>query len=78
MESMAISQFKATCLAVLERVRKTGLPVQITRRGVPVAQVGPPEPTADPGEWLGAMRGTGTICGDITVPSSDLVDWENS
>ena len=78
MESMAISQFKATCLAVLERVRKTGLPVQITRRGVPVAQVGPPEPTAEADEWLGAMRGTGRICGDITVPSSELVDWENS
>ena len=37
MEEMAISRFKATCLAVLERVRKTRKPVRVTRFGVPVA-----------------------------------------
>ncbi len=30
-ETMAISKFKATCLAVLERVRRTGRPVVVTR-----------------------------------------------
>ena len=39
MEEMAISKFKATCLAVLERVRKTGEPVLITRFGHPIAEV---------------------------------------
>jgi prevent-host-death family protein len=42
MEEIAISKFKATCLAVLERVRTTGEPVRITRFGQPVAEVLPP------------------------------------
>lgn len=77
MEQMAISKFKATCLAVMEQVRRTGMPVRVTRRGVPVADVvppGPPEKTAR--DWLGAMAGTAEIAGDITAPSGELVTWE--
>jgi len=44
MEEIAISRFKATCLAVLERVRRTRRPVRITRFGEPVANVVPPSP----------------------------------
>ena len=33
MEEIAVSKFKATCLGVLERVRKTKTTVRITRRG---------------------------------------------
>src|SRR5207302_1891342 len=39
MEEMAISKFKATCLAVLERVRKTKKPILVTRFGEPIAEV---------------------------------------
>jgi prevent-host-death family protein len=39
MEEIAISKFKATCLAVLENVRRTGKTVLITRFGEPVARV---------------------------------------
>ena len=77
MEQMAISKFKATCLAVLEQVRKTSVPVRVTRRGVPVADVVPPGPakkTAD--DWLGAMAGTAEIAGDITTPTGELVTWD--
>ena len=42
MEEIAISKFKATCLAVLERVRKTGKPIRVTRFGQVVAEVVPP------------------------------------
>ena len=38
MEKMAVSEFKATCLAVLQRVKRTGQPVLITRFGEPVAR----------------------------------------
>lgn len=72
---MAISKFKATCLAVLERVRRTGKPVQITRFGKPVAEVVPPSPPARGSEWVGAMRGTGKIVGDIVGPATSLADW---
>jgi len=71
-EEMQISTFKATCLAVLERVGKTGQPVLVTRFGKPVAQiVAPPS-----GDWLGAMAGTGRILGDLTVPALDPEEWE--
>lgn len=75
-ETMAISEFKATCLAVLERVRRTGAPIIVTRRGEPVAEVRPP-PSADADQaWLGSMRGTATITGDIVSPASKSADWE--
>jgi prevent-host-death family protein len=76
MEQMPISKFKATCLATLERVRRTGRPLRVTRFGKPVADIVPPAPTAPAAEWLGAMRGTARIRGDITVPSSTLVRWK--
>lgn len=76
MEQIAISKFKATCLAVLERVRRTGKPVQVTRFGQPVAEVVPPSPAERDGQWLGAMAGTGRIVGDIVSPATDSGDWE--
>ncbi len=44
METISISKFKATCLAVLERVRQTGEPIQVTKFGKPVADVIPSIP----------------------------------
>ena len=76
METMAISKFKATCLAVLQHVRTTGQTVRITRRGEPIADVVPPGPPDRPGGWLGAMSDRARITGDITIPSSELVSWE--
>lgn len=76
MEKIAISKFKATCLAVLERVRRTRKPVLVTRFGKPVAQVVPPPPPAQPARWLGAMQGTCRIAGDIVSPAVEEEDWE--
>ena len=73
---MAVSKFKATCLAVLQQGRRTGQPVRITRRGEPVADVVPPGPPERPDGWLGALSDRTHITGDITVPSSDLVAWD--
>jgi prevent-host-death family protein len=71
METVPISKFKATCLALLERVRTTGEPLLVTRRGEPVAEIIPP-PRPDLGEsWLGKLRGTGVIKGDVVSPASD-------
>lgn len=78
METMAISKFKATCLATLERVRRTGRPLRVTRFGKPVADIVPSSPEPPPVDWLGSLRGTLQIEGDIMVPSSELVDWEGS
>lgn len=72
---MPISKFKATCLAALERVRRTGRPLRITRFGKPVADIVPPAPEPRPAAWLGQLRDTGKVVGDITVSSSELVSW---
>jgi prevent-host-death family protein len=76
MEEIAISKFKATCLAVLERVRRTRQPVRVTRFGAPVAEVVPPSAIPKKKRWLGSMAGTGQIMGDIVSPASDEKDWE--
>jgi len=73
---MAISKFKATCLAVLKRVRRTRKPLLVTRFGEPVAQVAPPPPAPRPKRWLGDLAGTGRILGDIVAPASNEDDWE--
>ena len=75
-ESMAISKFKATCLATLERVCATGRPLRITRFGKPVADIVPPAPDMPEDGWLGSMRGTLRIRGDIVSPVSEPSEWE--
>jgi prevent-host-death family protein len=76
MEELAISKFKATCLAVLERVRRTRKPVLITRFGKPIAEVVPPSLPDRPPSWLGSLGSSGRIEGDIISPASDETDWE--
>ncbi len=76
MQQMSISHFKATCLAVLDRVKRTGQPVLVTRRGEPIAQVMPPPPETPPPTWLGSMAGKARIVGDVVAPASEESDWE--
>ncbi len=76
MEKIAISKFKARCLAILEQVGRTRNPVLITRFGEPVAQVVPPPLAPRPKSWLGDLANTGQILGDIVAPASDKSDWE--
>jgi len=75
-EQIAISEFKAKCLALLEQVRKTKKPIRITRFGKPVADVVPPAPIAKKRSWLGYMAGTAEIVGDIVSPVIDPTDIE--
>lgn len=72
---MAISKFKATCLATLEKVRRTGRPVRVTRFGKPVADIVPPAPERRQPGWLGSLRGTLEFS-DILTPSSKVVTWD--
>lgn len=74
-ETMSISKFKATCLAALERVRKTGRPLLVTKRGVPVAQVvPPPKPERSRESAFGSMEGFVEV-EDIVEPLPPE-DWE--
>lgn len=75
-ETISISEFKATCLARLERVRRTGQRLLITKHGQPIAEVVPPSTVARATRWLGTGAGTGRILGDLVEPVSHAGDWE--
>jgi prevent-host-death family protein len=74
-DTVAVSKFKATCLERLERVRRTGQPLLVTKRGVPIAQILPPPPPEPPPSGFGVMAGTVEELGDILAPV-DEADWE--
>ena len=75
MKEVAISEFKAKCLGILEEVRKTRKPIRVTRFGQPVAEVVPPPPKPRSKSWLGSMAGSAEIVGDIVGPTGSFEDW---
>lgn len=76
MQEIAISEFKAKCLAILAQVEKTKTPIRITRHGKPVAEVVPAAPEVDRASLMGSMRNSITILGDIVSPVIDLGEIE--
>ncbi len=59
MKEIAISEFKAKCLGMLEAgAQNCASRFAITRFGQPVAEIVPPTPQPRPKSWLGCMAGT--------------------
>ena len=75
-ETVTISHFKATCLALLAKVKRTGRPILVTRKGEVIAQILPPPPPEKPPTWLGAFQSTGKILGDVVSPAVEAAEWE--
>jgi prevent-host-death family protein len=74
-ESMSISEFKATCLKVLERIRRTGQQLLITKNGEPTALVTPPPPMhVSRKTYRGIAKDTLKIHGDIVSPIKQ--EWD--
>jgi prevent-host-death family protein len=76
MKEVAISEFKAKCLSLLEQVRQTKKPLRVTRFGKPIAEVIPPSPESGERDWIGSMKDTMKILDDIVSPATDEKDWE--
>lgn len=76
MEEVPVSKFKATCLALLDKVKRTGQPILVTRKGVPLAQVIPPPAPQTPKPWLGSFQGSGKIVGDVVGPALSESEWD--
>jgi prevent-host-death family protein len=76
MELVSVSKFKATCLEILRRVKESGQPVVVTKRGEPIAQVIPPPLPERTTSWVGSMAGTGQVLGDIVFPAALEDEWE--
>ena len=75
-QEIAISEFKAKCLSLLEEVDRTKRPLRVTRRGKPIADVIPALPDAEDRSWIGSMAGTMEITGDIVSPVIDIGEIE--
>ncbi len=71
---VSATEFRAKCLALLEEIEQSGGPITITRRGRPVAVLGPAKKKA----WkspANSLAGKAKIVGDIVnVDMSDLWD----
>jgi prevent-host-death family protein len=73
MQEVAISEFKAKCLSLLEEVSKTRTPLRVTRRGKAIADVIPASSETEGRSWIGSMSDSIEIVGDIVSP---IVDTE--
>lgn len=73
MKQMPAGEFKARCLAVMDSVQATGVPVVITKRGVPVVKLVPAEEQLS--DVFGFMAGEFRIVGDIQSPVVPLEQW---
>jgi len=75
-DEVTISKFKASCLARLAKVKRTGQPLLVTRRGELIAQIVPPPPPTRPKSWLGSLSAPGGITGDIVSPPVPESEWD--
>ena len=71
---IAASEFKAKCLAILDRVHERGEPITITKRGRVVARL-VPAGEVDDSPWL-RVRGTAHWHGDPFAPAIDESEIE--
>ena len=75
MEKINVSEFKTTCLGLLERVRQTGEPIEILKNGEPLAIVHPAPGRSRKGAF-GALRSTlRAPVGDLIQPL-DGIEWD--
>lgn len=66
-------EFKAKCLKLLDKVAEDREPLVVTKHGKPVARL-LPMPTVERVNPFGALRGSGTVLGDIVSPLEN--EWE--
>ena len=64
-------EFKSRCLKLLDEVAAKRHTLVVTKRGRPVAHV---TPVPEQGDFVGSMRESGEILGDIISPVD--VEWE--
>ncbi len=75
-ETISISEFKATCLKVIDQVKTTGMSIIVTKRGEPYALVTRPPAPEKTESWIGKYKKEIEITGDIIKPAVDESDWE--
>jgi prevent-host-death family protein len=69
-KSIAASEFKAKCLALLDEVAETKQPLVVTKRGKPVARI---EPVEEPRSLIGSVT---YLVSDEELIKPLYEDWE--
>ena len=65
-DKIPAGEFKAKCLQVIDEVQRLRMQVVITKRGKPVAKLVPVNERQE--SFIGSMKGTMEIVGDIVAP----------
>jgi prevent-host-death family protein len=73
---IAISEFKAKCLSLLQEVQKTKIPLRVTRRGKAMADVVPVSSEDAGKNWMGSMSNRIELIGEIVSPVIDIEQIE--
>jgi len=76
MREISVSEFKAMCSTLLKEVSLTKKPLRIMRVGEPIAIVLPVEKVQSRADWIGCMKDSMQILGDIVSPATDPQEWE--
>ncbi len=75
MKTVNVTEFKSHCLQLLEQARTTGEPIEVMKRGKPLATIlpAPSQVTYRAGMFKDSVK----IAGDILVDGADLgIEWE--
>jgi prevent-host-death family protein len=70
MDEISVSQLKANPAKVLKRAQKSKLPIRLTHRGKPIAEITVSKPViaVDRDKLIGSKRNSMKILGDIISP----------
>ncbi len=72
-DEVGVAEFKAKATKLLPWVARTGRVLRVLKRGKVLVEVHPPR-SARPEPFVGRVRGTATVVGDVLSPIPD--DWE--
>jgi prevent-host-death family protein len=75
MKSVAISTFKARCLALLEDVARTGKPLLVTKRGKPLARLTAADHSRSRSPQ-DTLRHSVETLGDVIAPTIPATAWD--
>lgn len=74
--TVTATTFKAKCLALIEEMNRTKVPIIVTNRGKPVAEMFPARSEGEAKPFIGSMKGTVYRYEDPFSPAIDPEEWE--
>jgi prevent-host-death family protein len=76
-KSVSATDFKAKCLTLIAEMNRTKIPIVVTKRGKPVAEIYPAHDEAEVAKLLfGSMKGTVLRYDDPFAPAIDPGEWD--